>query len=182
MDDDKYLQPFLNSMEVTLFNPQLLGGSSLSNKEGTHFKTTFNFPIIDGNENEEEVKRFIDRNFDMIEDRLGYSDRINGKSFDIDKEKIEIVYHQKEKIIQVTLVGEFKEEPIADNTEFRNIESIEQLLRIKQGFVAHVPGHKNSKGETAPWVVKQHKTGKIISSHKTEQEAKNHLRDIEIHK
>jgi hypothetical protein len=53
---------------------------------------------------------------------------------------------------------------------------------IKVSFVAHVPGHKNSSGEVAPWVVKQHETGKILSSHKTKEEAVSHLRDIEGHK
>ena len=43
-------------------------------------------------------------------------------------------------------------------------------------FVAYVEGHKNSKGENAPWVIKSHKDGHIISSHRTEKEAKNHLR------
>lgn len=48
-------------------------------------------------------------------------------------------------------------------------------------YVAHVPGHKNSKGEAAPWVIKSHETGKIISSHKTQAEAKSHLQDIHAH-
>lgn len=52
----------------------------------------------------------------------------------------------------------------------------------KTAFVAHVPGHQNSKGEAAPWVVKQHDTGKILSSHKTQAEAKEHLRQMHIHK
>lgn len=53
---------------------------------------------------------------------------------------------------------------------------------IKVAFVEHVPGHKNSKGEPAPWVVKQHDTGKILSSHGSKDEAVKHLRDIEGHK
>jgi len=42
-------------------------------------------------------------------------------------------------------------------------------------FVAHVPGHKNSAGESAPWVVKSHETGKIISSHASKAAAEAHL-------
>jgi hypothetical protein len=42
-------------------------------------------------------------------------------------------------------------------------------------FVAHVPGHKNSAGKSAPWVVKSHKTGKIISSHASKADAEEHL-------
>jgi len=46
-------------------------------------------------------------------------------------------------------------------------------------YVEHVPGHKNSKGEEAPWVIKSHKTHEILSSHKTESEAKHHLQQME---
>jgi hypothetical protein len=52
----------------------------------------------------------------------------------------------------------------------------------KISYVAHVPGHKNSQGESAPWVIKQHNTGKILSSHKTREEAKTHLSQMEAHK
>lgn len=51
----------------------------------------------------------------------------------------------------------------------------------RNAFVAHVPGHTNSKGESAPWVIKDHKTGKILSSHKSKEEAKSHLRDMHVH-
>jgi len=53
--------------------------------------------------------------------------------------------------------------------------------RIKVSYVAHVPGHKNSKGESAPWVVKSHETGEILSSHSTEAEANSHLKDMHAH-
>lgn len=49
-------------------------------------------------------------------------------------------------------------------------------------FVSYEAGHKNSKGEKAPWVIKSHKDGHIISSHKTEEEAKEHLRVMEYFK
>lgn len=52
----------------------------------------------------------------------------------------------------------------------------------KFSFVKHCPGHTNSKGEKAPWCILSEKDNKIISSHKTKEEAKNHLQDIEIHK
>lgn len=46
-------------------------------------------------------------------------------------------------------------------------------------MVRHKKGHKNSKGETAEWVIVSHKDGHIISSHKTKKEAEEHLRDIQ---
>ena len=52
----------------------------------------------------------------------------------------------------------------------------------KVSVVKHRPGHKNSKGESAPWVIEDHSGGKVISSHKTKEEAVSHLRDIEGHK
>lgn len=57
-------------------------------------------------------------------------------------------------------------------------ESIEQLLE----YVEYIKGHKNSSGESAPWVIKQHNTGKILSSHSSEAKAKAHLGQMEMHK
>lgn len=41
-------------------------------------------------------------------------------------------------------------------------------------------GHRNSKGELAEWVIKSHETGKILSSHKSEKKAKEHLKQMHI--
>ena len=49
----------------------------------------------------------------------------------------------------------------------------------KTSTVVHVPGHVNSKGEKAEWVIKSHTTGKIVSSHATKEEAEKHLKQIE---
>ena len=54
---------------------------------------------------------------------------------------------------------------------------------IKQAFITHMEGHKNSKGESAPYVIKSHETGEILSSHKTKEEAEKHLyKDMQGHK
>jgi hypothetical protein len=42
-------------------------------------------------------------------------------------------------------------------------------------FVRHMPGHKNSKGESAPWVMISHETGKVLSSHKSKAAAKKNI-------
>ena len=55
-------------------------------------------------------------------------------------------------------------------------------LRRLQEFVAHVPGHKNSQGETAEWVVKSEKTGEILTSYKSKEAAESGLQNMEIHK
>lgn len=47
-------------------------------------------------------------------------------------------------------------------------------------YVSHVPGHKNSKGEAAPWVIKDHKTNKILSSHSSRTDAKAHLQQMHV--
>lgn len=52
----------------------------------------------------------------------------------------------------------------------------------KVSFIQHVPGHKNSKGEAAPYVIKSHETGEILSSHKTKGEAESHLKQMQMHK
>lgn len=59
--------------------------------------------------------------------------------------------------------------------------NLEEFFNMLFEYVVHVDGHKNSKGEKAPWVIKSHETGKIISSHKTEKEAKKHLQDMHVH-
>lgn len=53
---------------------------------------------------------------------------------------------------------------------------------VKLSFVSKCPGHRNSKGELAEWCVKSHDTGEIISSHKTKAQAKEHLKQMHIHK
>lgn len=53
---------------------------------------------------------------------------------------------------------------------------------VKLSFVSKCPGHRNSKGELAEWCVKSHDTGEIISSHRTKAQAKEHLRQMHIHK
>ncbi len=47
-------------------------------------------------------------------------------------------------------------------------------------YVCHIKGHRNSNGELAEWVIKSHETGKILSSHKSEKKAKEHLQQMHI--
>ena len=47
-------------------------------------------------------------------------------------------------------------------------------------YVCHLKGHRNSDGELAEWVIKSHETGKILSSHKSEKKAKEHLQQMHI--
>lgn len=49
-------------------------------------------------------------------------------------------------------------------------------------YVCHLKGHRNSKGELAEWVIKSHETGEILSSHKSEKKAKEHLHQMHIFK
>src|SRR5271157_3092637 len=51
----------------------------------------------------------------------------------------------------------------------------------KVSYVKHCKGHRNSKGDLAEWCVVDHKDGKIISSHGSEEAAKQHLQDMHIH-
>lgn len=58
------------------------------------------------------------------------------------------------------------------------------MIRLHQlcEYVAHVPGHKNSQGEDAPWVIKSHGTGEILTSYKSKAAAESGLQNMEIHK
>jgi len=51
----------------------------------------------------------------------------------------------------------------------------------KISYIVHMEGHKNSKGEVAPYVIKSHETNKILSSHKTRGEAVKHLQQMHAH-
>jgi hypothetical protein len=51
----------------------------------------------------------------------------------------------------------------------------------KVAYVKHCPGHRNSDGNLAEWCVYSHETGKILSSHTTEDKAKKHLQDMHAH-
>lgn len=48
--------------------------------------------------------------------------------------------------------------------------------------VCYRKGHKNSKGESAPWVIVSCQNGKILSSHKSKEKAEEHLRQMEYYK
>jgi len=52
----------------------------------------------------------------------------------------------------------------------------------KVSYIVHMPGHKNSAGEDAPWVIKSHDTEKILSSHKSREAAEKHLQQMHIFK
>ena len=48
--------------------------------------------------------------------------------------------------------------------------------------VVYRKGHKNSKGELAEWIIVQHNTGKLLSSHKSKSAAERHLQQMEYYK
>ncbi len=60
------------------------------------------------------------------------------------------------------------------------MDKIEFIKLIE--YVEYRKGHKNSKGESAPWVIISHQTGRILSSHKSKKEASTHLREMEYFK
>jgi len=48
--------------------------------------------------------------------------------------------------------------------------------------VRYIEGHKNSKGEDAPWTIVSCENGKILSSHTTKTAAEEHLQQMEYYK
>lgn len=44
--------------------------------------------------------------------------------------------------------------------------------------LSYEKGRKNSKGEDAPWVIRDHKTGKVLESFPTKKEAENHMKTM----
>lgn len=57
---------------------------------------------------------------------------------------------------------------------------LDSLMQPLYEYVCHMKGHRNSKGELAEWVIKSHETGEILSSHKSEKKAKEHLQQMHI--
>ena len=44
--------------------------------------------------------------------------------------------------------------------------------------LSYEKGHKNSKGEDAPWVIRSHKDGSVLASFPTKKEAENHMKTM----
>jgi hypothetical protein len=102
----------------------------------------------------------------------------------VDSSKNEVLSEAFTKeLLASVLHGKTLEEDIQENIDerWRDGKSLNASLNIVS-FVKHCPGHKNSKGEAAPWCVVSHETGKILSSHKSEAEARAHLKQMEMHK
>jgi hypothetical protein len=62
-------------------------------------------------------------------------------------------------------------EPVENN---KNKES--SLNKI--ATVVKMKGHKNSNGQLAEWVIKDHNTGKILSSHTSREKAVQHMQQM----
>ena len=81
------------------------------------------------------------------------------------------------------LAEALKNRPVeAPAMEETKMAALRMIAAVKTADVVHMPGHRNSKGELAPWVNKRTRDGKIISSHASKEEAMKHLRDMEYYK
>ena len=116
------------------------------------------------------------------------NDEPKGKSFqrktaewNIDQKEFAKWLTEAKGIDQGDWSGLSNEDKINLGKEFQSITQKSSSFS-KQSYIRYVPGHKNSKGESAPWCIFDHKTGKLLSSHKTKEKAKKHLQDIYIHK
>lgn len=67
-----------------------------------------------------------------------------------------------------------RERPLDEGAEVNGKPLVEMVVYKK--------GHKNSKGESAPWTIVSCKTGKILSSHKSKKKAEEHLKQMEYYK
>lgn len=54
-------------------------------------------------------------------------------------------------------------------------------MRHLTEYIQEIPGHKNSNGESAPWVIKDHETNEIIKSFTSKEDAENGLQQMHIH-
>ena len=108
-------------------------------------------------------------------------------SWPTDPEEPEPIYYQYK--ITSHLPEDSPNKP-ANYVHFTNCPDAEKLIRwvsFSKGVplvesVKYVKGHKDSKGEDAPWTIVSHETGKILSSHKSKKSAEEHLRQMEYYK
>jgi len=49
-------------------------------------------------------------------------------------------------------------------------------------FIVYMPGHKDSKGNSKPWVIRSHKNNKILGSYSSKEEAKKALKRMRYFK
>ena len=68
------------------------------------------------------------------------------------------------------------------NTERPMDEAKEVAGKALVETVQYRKGHRNSKGEAAPWVIVSCQTGKVLSSHKSKEKAEEHLKQMEYYK
>lgn len=90
-------------------------------------------------------------------------------------EEVEVKVGSKSNTVQV--VYKLSKEAIG-NEILRKINA----TILKEAYIRKTPGAKNSKGESAPWCIYSHKTGKKLSCHKTKSEAQKHLKRMEYFK
>ena len=108
-------------------------------------------------------------------------------SWPTDPEEPEPIYYQYK--ITSHIPEDSPNKP-ANYVHFTNCPDAEKLIRwvsFSKGVplvesVKYVKGHKDSKGEDAPWTIVSHETGKILSSHKSKKAAEEHLRQMEYYK
>lgn len=73
--------------------------------------------------------------------------------------------------------GSEKAKPVDE----RKVTTASLDYMIKQSYIKYIKDHKDSKGGVAPYCIVSHETGKVLSSHKTREDAKEHLQDMHTH-
>ena len=182
LSDEERIDSFKKSIEIRFDNPELLGGGSQQDINSNYFNVSFLLPMKYENENEIEANRFLEPYSSDILTDIKNNEEISNRNKPYHIYKVEVTPFPKEKLTKVTYYGKFAEDNVEANYQFRGKTSIEELLRMKISTVVHCKGHKNSSGELAEWCIKSESTGKILSSHKSKDQAVSHLRDIEGHK
>lgn len=84
-------------------------------------------------------------------------------------------------------LNDFIEGVKADCTDTAMCDAVEQATSAIFGCamvesVVYVKGHKDSNGNDAPWTIKSHETGEILSSHPTKEKAEEHLAQMHYFK
>ncbi len=147
----------------------------IKSKEGIvdEYGESSKFAVID-RDNRKIIKTFLTKEeaIDFIKyHKDKYIDYINSK------EEFEDFVSSYQGIFELTPEKGIQEIKSENDEGFEKEFSLDKIA-----YIVYIKGHRNSKGELAPWVIKSHETGKIISSHKSKREAEKHLKRMRFFK
>lgn len=125
--------------------------------------------VIEGVKSQEKVKK-IRRNKQSGKWEVDVTERYN------------MLYNSEESALKaLTNIEEAKLTIHAPEASMKECIDLTGELEVISS-VKHMPGHKDSHGNSAPWVIVDHQDGRILSSHPSKETAEEHLKQMQMFK